>query len=190
MKKYILSVIGLILLLVFVMLYIDEREQRIHFESEAVKWKKTAEIEQKLPLINKKAKDFVKALNEGEHKKMLTGKALEEYNLAMQNNPEWQNDEELDIDASMQDVEIILSSTESKNYNGASSQVLYRLFYKGVFDSEETGIVDQRILTLVLDIDWLKEGKEMLVNSYKVILIKDNISDILSPKLKGSESDE
>lgn len=190
MKRLILSVIGFILILVLAMQYFDEREKRIYFESEAAKWRNTAEIEQIVPIVNKKAKDFVKALNKGKHKEMLTGEALVEYNKAMEDDSEWQNSEELDIDTSLQDVEIILSSTESKNDNGTSSQVLYRLLYKGLFDSEETGIVDQRILTLVMKIDWLNDGDETLVNSYEVILLEDNLGDILSSELKGSESDE
>lgn len=188
MKKLLSIIATFILILVLIILYTNERTERKHFESEMNKWKSIAEIEQKTPSINKKAEQFVKSLNKGEHLKYLTGVALNEYETALKEGAE-SIDSELEHDETnigLQDVKILLAHSESEKKT-ASSVVLYQIAYKGIFDSEETGVVDQRLLTLLMKINWVQTDDGMLVDRYSVELLEDNMSDTLSSEIEGSE---
>lgn len=189
MKKFLMYIGGFVVLLVLLILFVNERQDRIHFQDETANWKAIAQKEQTVPSVDKKAQEFVKALNEGKHEEMLTGSALEEYELALEDDSEFHDHEEEDIDTSLQSVNILLSSTRTQE-DGLSSEVLYQVLYKGFFDNKETGMVDQRILTIVMNIDWQKNGKEYKVGEYSVQMIDDNIDDVIANDGKGSEPND
>lgn len=196
MKK-ILAYIGVfVAILGLAILFVNERQDRIDFQNESIKWENIALKEQNVPSVDKKAQEFVKALNEGNHKDMLTGAALEEYEMVLEDDSEFHEDgeeghehEEVDIDTSLQNTNILLSSTKTTE-EGLSSEVLYQVSYKGFFDNADTGMVDQRILTIVMDIDWEKSGNDHMVEKYSVQLIDDNIDDVISGDAKGSEPND
>lgn len=74
--------------------------------------------------------------------------------------------------------------------NEASTSILYKLSYKSPFDSSETGVIDQRILTLMLDVSWIKEGNEYKVDKYSLELLEDNLDDYLSSLSKKDDNNE
>lgn len=189
MKKYIIYFVAFIAILFLFVKYTDEKNSRIEYQEEAEKWREVAEMEKAIPSVNDKAKEFVNALNKSRHENMLTGKALEEYNLYLENEEEFEGHTHDEIDLGMQDVEILLASTETNEEN-ISSKVLYQIIYEGVFDNPEAGIIDKRIITIVMDIDWDMQSGEALVNQYAVTLLNDSMSDVLSDMTKGSESVE
>lgn len=189
MKKNIALILISISLVVSLNLYFSEKNKRIDFEEQMNEWKKVAESEQELPSLNKDAIDFVKALNNGKHKNYLTGEALNEYNVALgDENLELEGHEE-HTDQSLQDVKILLSNTQLDKKKRASSKVLYQVHYTGIFDNPNIGVVDQRILTFVMTIDWKKE-KQFKVNKYNLVLLEDTMGLELPPQLEGSVGNE
>lgn len=188
--KSLLTIISLfITILLLIFLYTNESTKRKDLEFEADKWKSIAEIEQKVPSINEKAQNFVKALNRGEHHKYLTGDALAEYEDALENNLELEEGHEEEIDTSLQDMKILLTNTESETENEATSTLLYQLNYEGIFDNKGQGIVDQRVMTIIMNVDWIRTKKGFLVNSYEIELLEDTLGLDLSSELKGSEAE-
>ncbi|MEK6190154.1 MAG: hypothetical protein N2A99_04095 [Carnobacterium alterfunditum] len=191
MKKNILLIAVSLSFLFLIKFYLDEKETRIEGEEEIQNLQKIVEIERFIPNVNEKAKSFVKALNKSEHKEFLTGDSLREYNEAIQGNYEdghEEHEEYEEIDVTMQDVEILFASTESNEDGEVSSKVLYQLSYKGIFDNEELGVIDQRILTILMDIDWIEDDSEMLINKYNVTLIEEDLGESLLEESKGSDS--
>lgn len=188
MKKFLLISLGFICILVLSMLYFHERQDRVYYEGKYKSWKTVAETEREMPNLNEKAKKFIEELNRGEHKKYLTGDALDEYRKALEDDSslEYENEENY-TETGKQDLDILLSSTKNEDKNKASSTVIYQLKYKGVFDNKETGTVDQRILTFVMNIKWVKESENYMVDQYELNLLEDNMGSELSSNLKGEE---
>lgn len=185
MKKNIALILISMTLIISLNLYFSEKNKRIDFEEQMNEWKKVAESEQELPSLNNHAIEFVNALNNGKHKQYLTGEALNVYNLALEDeNLELEENEEY-IDQTLQDVKILLSNTQLDKKKRASSKVLYQVHYTGIFDNPNIGVVDQRILTFVMTIDW-KKDKQFKVNNYRLDLLEDTMGVELPLQLEGS----
>lgn len=186
MKRILLYFATFVLILVLVILYTNERTDRKHYENETDKWKSIATMEQKIPSINEKAKKFVNALNRGEHKKYLTGTALKEYEDALAEGFEVEESEFESSSTSLQDMTVLLAHTESVNDENATSTLLYQLKYEGIFDNPETGVVDQRLLIVLMDVNWLRTDTGFLVDSYSVEVVEDILDDV-SVQTKGTD---
>jgi hypothetical protein len=187
MKKIVAIISTFCLILLLVILYSNERSDRNYFEDEVEKWKTVAELEQRVPLINEEAQQFVKALHRGKHLDYLTGTALAQYKDALEGEISMDEpDEENRMDVSLQDISMLLSNTVTESEEEATSTVLYQMDYQGIFDNEEKGVVDRRIMTLLIKINWIEKEKDFLVKSYTVDLLDDTLGLDLSSSLKGS----
>lgn len=187
-KQFAWNIISFLLILTLSILAVDMKSNQDDMKSEINKWKSIAKSEQEVPKINEEAKSFLKALNKASHEKYLTGEALEEYENALK-----ERHEEVDMhrwNTGGQSVNILQANTEKIEKNQAKSVILYRLEYKSPFDSEEEGVIDQRVLTLLLNIDWEKEGEKYKVNKYELQLLQDNLDEYLSSLSKKGDGNE
>lgn len=187
MKKNIVIVLLSVFLLGLIMLYTKEKDERSKYETEMNEWKSIALQEQEIPTINNRANEFIQALTKGEHKKFLTGKALKEYNAAL--SEDFTEEHEHYNESDTQDINILITNSQVKEH-GVVSKVLYQLHYKSIFDNEEKGIVDQRILTLIMTLNWLEDGEEYKIDQYKLTLLDDTMGLDLASQMEGSESNE
>lgn len=186
-KSLVLIFCSFLLFLVVTIGYFHERKDRVAYKKEMIEWKKIAQTEMQMPSVNANAEKFVSSLHEGSHKKMLTGSALNKYKKALKESEDFSSEDDHIDESSDQNVVVLLSSTKSTGESSASSQVLYQLEYVGVFDNEEKGIVDKRILTFVMDIEWDKKDSSYLVSHYDLTLLEDNLGKNLKEEYKGSE---
>jgi|APAga8741244001_1050109.scaffolds.fasta_scaffold13628_2 hypothetical protein len=156
-------------------------------KEEIAEWKNEANSLKEIPNLNEQASTFINALNQGNSKEYLTGKALETYNAALEGEDEYEHNHS---HTGEQTVDILQSETIKSEQDTGRSKVLYKLSYKGEFDQEDIGTIHQRTLFLLMDIEWTKEKSDYKVSDYKVELLNDNWDDyILSLEKKGDESE-
>lgn len=185
MKKNI-AIIALSLCIVIVLnMFFNEKGTRNEFEDKMNEWKSIAKSEQEIPNINERGINFVKALNKGKHKDYLTGQALNDYTFALESKFEFEEDEE-HTDHSLQELNILLSNTQLDKKKVATSKIIYQVHYTSIFDNPNIGVLDQRILTFVMTIEWDKQK----VNRYKIVLLNDTMGIELPSQLEGSIENE
>ena len=186
-KQFLWNVVSAIAVLILTILIFDYQSNENDLKADIEKWKKIAESEQEVPNINKEANNFLKALTSASHSKYLTDQALKEYQSEIEEHEE---EEHNHADVGEQTIDILNTTTEKVNQDEATSVILYQVLYKSPFDSEESGIIDQRILTLVLNIDWKKEDDIFKVDKYNMNLLQDNLDDYLFElSQKGDENE-
>jgi hypothetical protein len=184
-KHWIVTALSLTAVIVLAMLLVDVRSEKQQLERQVEKWKTLAENEQEIPTVNNRAKNFVKALNRGKHRSYLTGAALNEYEKALESDEyKWNEDKLEHTSFSEQTLDILLASTERTEDDQIKSVVIYQLLYKSPFDQESIGIVDQRILTFIMNIFWSKSKEGYQVETYKIQLLEDNMGAELSSMMK------
>ncbi|MED3677100.1 MULTISPECIES: hypothetical protein [Bacillus] len=179
--QFLWNIFSAVALLVCIMIIVNFKGNESSLKDDINKWKSIAESEQEVPNINNKARDFLEDLSVGNSKEYLTGQALKDYNDAKKekNTHEGHHDDE-PIDSAGQKVKIFNSTTEKNNADQATSVILYQLIYKSPFDQKDKGIVDQRILTLMMKIDWKKTNGEYKVDKFDTQLLNDNLDNYLS----------
>lgn len=154
----------------------NEKHDRHYIEENYNDLKEESLAYKEIPTINRKSEKFVDLFvnGMGQHHTMLGGEALKEYEEAVKGNIEDEMNEDMEIDTSMQDVEILQTSTSVKD-NQLVSKVLYRVSYIGMLDDENSGLIDQRILTFLMNIKWKKEKEKYFIDFYEYETINDNI---------------
>lgn len=188
MKKSIIYITGALCIILLVSILIKEHNDKIDALEEAKEWKSIAEQEREVPTLNKKAIKFVNALHDGQHQELLTGPALKEYEEAKREHEEFEGHKEHDDGLTdTQSLEVLLSNTNLEEGNIAKSKVLYQLHYKGNSDNPLTGTIDQRILTLVINIDWVKNDVYE-VSDYKVTVLQDNFTELIQKATESSDN--
>lgn len=188
MKKNILIILLSISLTISLSSYFDAKEALTDSKSEIDELKiQLAQLES-IPSLNTETSEFLLALNRSEHKPYLTGKALDEYNeyVEMEEHADHKHEE---VDFSTQDVNILMVSSDLTDDEKLQSTALYQLVYEGMFDDPASGVVDRRILSIVMDIDWVVVEGQPLVNDYRVHLLQENMGETLSG-LNGSGGSE
>lgn len=186
-KQFVWNIISFLLILTLSILAVDMKSNQDDMKSEINKWKSIAKSEQEVPKINEEAKSFIKALNKASHQKYLTGEALEDYEREIKEHSE---EAHMHGDTGEQTINILQVNTEKTEQNQAESVILYQVLYKSPFDSEEAGVIDQRVLTLLLNIDWKKEENKYKVNKYELQLLQDNLDEYLSSLSKKGDGNE
>ncbi|CAI6330492.1 hypothetical protein [Bacillus subtilis] len=179
--QFLWNIFSFVALLVCVMVIVNCKGNESSLKDDINKWKSIAESEKEVPNINDKAKEFLKELSNGNSKEYLTGQALKEYNDAKKEKDthEGHHDDE-PIDSAGQRVKIFNSTTEKTNTDQATSVILYQLIYKSPFDQKDKGVIDQRILTLMMKIDWKKVNGKYKVEKFDTQLLNDNLDNYLS----------
>jgi len=174
--KRLTTYLGIFLLILGLTLgFFHERDKRILVESTALHWKENAHKYKVIPTYNGLAEDFVQAFNggEGEHSKMLTGEALNEYKNALKKSSDY-NDEHShhdDLDTSLINTNILITQTEVDENDHYHSKVMYEVDFDSPANSEEQGVIDKRIVTMIMEIDW----KNKKVDRYKVSWFNDTL---------------
>lgn len=143
-------------------------------------------LEQEVPNVNNKAAKFLQALHKGEQEEYLTGDALKNYNEALklqEDNHEDYHEDEMMKNFS-QDLKIYLSNTQKVD-DTLQSKVMYQLLYKGTFDNESLGVIDQRVYTMVANVKWAQDGDTYKVDYYSINLIDDFIGDEINEVFNG-----
>lgn len=160
-----------LLVLTLLMAYLGERDQVEIERMKAEGWKEKAEQLSEIPNYNEQAEKFVMAINggDGDHKEMLTDEALKEYEQVLEASEEHHQD--VYIDSSLIDTNILLVQTELSTENTYRSKVLFELDMSTVADNPDSGIVDQRIVTYVIEIDW----KDFKVKEYELTWFNDTL---------------
>ena len=140
--------------------------------SKADKWEETAKEYSEIPEYNKRAEEFVTLMNKGEggHKEYLTGEALKRYEAAI-SDPENQIMDAYIIDSSLIKINILITQTELDNNNNFHSRVMYELDMTTVADDPDNGIIDKRIVTNIVEIDWNNEK----VNHFEITWFNDTL---------------
>jgi hypothetical protein len=187
-KQFIWNIFSFVTILICLIVIVNSKSNENDLRSKIDKWKTIAESEREVPDLNDQAKQFLKDLNKGKSKKYLTGDALKGYKKAKENEGHEHDEEELDT--SGQSVNILYATTEKTDIDKAKSVILYKLTYKSPFDEKGKGVIDQRILTMSIEIDWIKEDKTYKVNDYNVQLLKDNLDEYLSSLGKKDEKND
>jgi len=80
------------------------------------------------------------------------------------------------IDTSLIDSKVIMVQTKVNEDNDFQSKVMYELDMTTVADNPDEGIIDQRIITYIMEIDW----DESKVERYEIVWFDDTL---------GSESE-
>ncbi|MFS0783349.1 hypothetical protein [Bacillus sp. 1P06AnD] len=175
------SIIALVLLIVSVRLHSKQSD----LEGQIEHWKGIAQSEKEIPSINKKAEKFIQAIHNGKPSSFFIKKLKDQYKKALENTGKL---ESADI-KNDQEIKILSISTEKLSANEAHSVVLYKVMYKSPLDNEEHGTIDQHVLFLSTDINWIKEKEETTykVNSYQLYQIHDNMDDYLNSQLSKKE---
>lgn len=189
-KQFLWNVGSFIIILVLLIITIDSKSSEGKLKAELSKWKSTAISEQEVPKISDDAKNFVKALNRAKHKNFLTGIALEEYNKAINEEESHDTDNHKHINFGEQKTKILQVTTEKQEEDQAQSVVLYQVIYESPFNQEDFGVVDQRVLTLLMDINWIKEKKNYKVRKYTMKVLNDNLDEYLSSLAKKGDDIE
>ena len=174
--KRLLIYLGVFLLICGLFIaYSNEKDTRIQYELAKNDWKKEATKYKLIPSYDKKATDFLSAYNEGEgeHAKFLTGEALDEYKTALEKNSEYEEEHSHheDLDTTLNETKIIMVHSEVDKEGKYHSKILFELDFEGYANSEEQGVIDKRIVTMVMDLDWDK-GK---VDRYEVSWFNDSL---------------
>ncbi|MEK5105012.1 hypothetical protein MKX83_24025 [Cytobacillus sp. FSL M8-0252] len=186
-KQFFWNIGSVVLILALVILLVEIKSNQDDIKIDRDKWKSIAESEQEIPTINSKAESFLNALNKAEHQEYLSNRASKKLEKELEEHYE---DNHSHGDNGDQLIDIIHITSEKKDLNEASTSILYKLSYKSPFDSSETGVIDQRILTLMLDVSWIKEGNEYKVDKYSLELLEDNLDDYLSSLSKKDDNNE
>lgn len=186
MYKNIILVVAVVAVIFSWVRYSDLSKTLEESKQELAAVNKSLVIERQVPEVNESAKEFIKALNRSEHKSMLTGTALEEYENYNEEEEDHEDVEE-ELDLGLQDVEILLANTSTDGQSKTSSTVLYQVIYEGIFDNPDMGVVDRRIISIVMDIDWETSTEKPLVENYKITVLNDSMSDQLFELTEGSE---
>ncbi|MCM3227558.1 hypothetical protein [Terribacillus saccharophilus] len=190
-KQFFWNIFSFVAILALVVYVLQVRSDIEKIKGESAEWEGIAKSEQEVPDLNKRAESFLDDLTHGESKKYLTGLALDNYNAALKEEEEEHGEEfhnHNHIDTSEQDLEIIQTSTEKTDLEEAKSTILYKLEYTSPFDVEDAGLVDKRILTLSINIKWVKDDDEYKVERYEVTLLEDNLDQYLA-SLNGKDSE-
>jgi hypothetical protein len=176
MKQIIRFTLIFLLTLALLMAYLNEREKVQLERSNTNEWKEKAEQLSQIPDYNQLAEDFVLAMNGGEggHESLLTGVALEEYEQAVKDSGE--NIQDAYIDTSLIDSKVIMVQTKVNEDDDFQSKVMYELDMTTVADNPDEGIIDQRIITYIMEIDW----DQSKVERYEIVWFDDTL---------GSESE-
>lgn len=175
MKKLI-TYLGIFLLVLGLTLgFFHERDKRIYSESSTTKWKEEALKYKVIPDYNTLADDFVYAFNggEGKHAKMLTGEALNEYKQAIKKQADYEDEHShhADLDTTLAETNILMTQSELDDNNNYHSKIMYEIDFDSPADSEEQGVIDKRIVTMIMEIDW--KGKK--VDRYEVSWFNDSL---------------
>ncbi|MDI3236186.1 hypothetical protein QK289_14320 [Exiguobacterium antarcticum] len=155
--------------------YSNEKEDRIVSEHSEKFWKKEATMYKLIPSYDKKAEKFLTAYNEGEgeHAKFLTGDALDEYQKALDQDSEYQEEHSHheDLDTTLNETNILMIHSEVDKEGQYHSKILFELDFEGPANSEEQGVIDKRVVTMIMDIDWINEK----INRYNVSWFNDTL---------------
>lgn len=162
-----------LLTLTLIMAYLHEKENAKLERLNAQSWKEQTELLSKIPDYNKRAEEFVLAMNGGDggHEKMLTGLALEEYEQALEDSGE--NLQDAYIDTSLIDTTVLISQTEIDDESRFNSKVLYELDMSTVADNPDEGVIDQRIVTYIMDLTW--DGDK--ISRYEITWFNDTLGN-------------
>ncbi|MDT0193675.1 hypothetical protein [Exiguobacterium sp. BG5(2022)] len=142
-----------LLVLALLMAYLNEKDNVQNERLKVTTLQEETELLSRIPDYNKKAEEFVIAMNggEGEHEKLLTGVALEEYKTALDNS---EGVQDAYIDTSLIDTTVHIAQTEIDKEQHFHSKVLYELDMSTVADNPDEGVIDQRVVTYIMEIDW------------------------------------
>lgn len=175
MRKLMIYLGIFLLVLGLALAFFYERDQRISFESSTLEWKDKALKYKVIPTYDDLANDFVLAFNggEGKHSKMLTGEALREYKRAIKKNAEYDDEHSHheDLDTTLNETNILMTQSEVDGNSNYHSKVMYELDFDSPANSEEQGVIDKRIVTMIMEIDW--KGKK--VDRYEVTWFNDTL---------------
>lgn len=188
-KQIIWNFASIFIILILAIVSSNLFSKQNELKEEIADWKNEANSLKEIPSLNEKASKFIKALNQGNSKEYLTGNALEAYNDALEGEDEQEHTHN-HSHTGEQTVDILQSETIKSEDETSHSKVLYKLSYKGEFDQEDVGTIQQRVLFLLMDIDWIYEKNEYKVSDYKLELLNDNWDDyLLSLEKKGDENE-
>lgn len=171
MKQFLRYILTFLLVLGLVMAFLNERDKVKTERILSDEWKSKAEQLQQLPRYDQRAEDFVAAMNggEGDLESRLTGVALAEYEEALANSGEGVQDAY--IDTSLVNTNILMTNSEIDAQGKYRSKVMYELDMSTVADNPETGVVDKRIVTLIMELDWEDEK----VSRYEITFFNDTL---------------
>ncbi|TCI25257.1 hypothetical protein EVJ32_10675 [Exiguobacterium sp. SH5S4] len=171
MKQILRYILTFLLVLGLLMAFLNERDKVKTERILSEEWQSKAEQFQQLPRYDQRAEDFVAAMNggEGDLDTLLTGVALAEYEEALANNGESVQDAY--IDPSLVNTNILMTNSEIDEQGKYHSKVMYELDMSTVADNPETGVVDKRIVTLIIEMDWEDEK----VSRYEITFFNDTL---------------
>lgn len=134
------------------------------------------EKEKEDTLLFEKTKDFIISISSGNYE-MLTSSAKKQLEERL-------NEQGIDYhghDHSILDkIEIYNVYAFKTSENTATSYGIYRTYY----DLDDSDIPSrQQILTLSIQIEWIKEGNEYKVNKYEFQLLKDSLDEYLQKSI-------
>jgi len=175
MKK-LTTYLGIFLLVLGLTLaFFHERDQRISFESSTLEWKDKALKYKVIPAYDELANEFVLAFNggEGKHAKMLTGEALRDYKSALKKTADYdeEHSQHSDLDTTLNETNILMTQSEIDENDNYHSKIMYEIDFDSPADSEEQGVIDKRIVTMIMEIDWKKNK----VDRYEVSWFNDTL---------------
>jgi len=75
------------------------------------------------------------------------------------------------IDTSLVNTNILMTNSEIDDRGEYRSKVMYELDMSTVADNPETGVVDKRIVTLIMELDWEDEK----VSRYEITFFNDTL---------------
>lgn len=186
-KQFIWNISSSVLLLISLIIIMNFHNNIIELENKVEKWRSIAISEKEVPEINDLAKEFLEQLNEGRAKKYFSKEALKSFLAKEKESDNHVHDD--DTSTGDQTIDILIATTQKEDLNKANSTIIYKLIYQSPFDEAEKGVIDQRVLTMGININWIKEDQKYKVNDFNVQLLKDNLDDYLSEK-KGESDDQ
>lgn len=162
----------LCMITIFFAIHIDSGKDEL--KNEIAQLNKELEEEKESSTIYDKTIEFIKLSSEAKHESLLTGKAKEEYELALeQEGKEDHHHSHNTLDKYEIDNIYVVKTDKDK----ANSYAIFRLYYKN--NSNSDSITTQRILTLSLITSWEKTEDGYKVNDYKINLLQDSLDEYL-----------
>lgn len=159
-----------LLVLALLMAYLNERDKVQNERLKAKVFEEQTELLSSIPDYNERAKEFVLAMNGGDggHEELLTGYALDEYQEAIENS---ENIQDAYIDTSLVETSVLITQTTLDDDSQYHSKVLYQLDMSTVADNPDAGVIDQRIVTYIMELDW----DEDKVERYEITWFDDTL---------------